>query len=104
MVPSEIKNLLLLHDNFRTLFHPLTVIVTLSLQNYIMGYFVGWGGMGVIIELGLTNLFDIFMQINSQKKKTGVIAPKRFVQRLRKENDVFRGYMHQVCTYEFGSS
>lgn len=38
-----------------------------------------------------------FMQISSQKKKTGVIAPKRFVQRVRKENELFRGYMHQVC-------
>ncbi|KAL7119384.1 hypothetical protein ACP275_02G060100 [Erythranthe tilingii] len=43
----------------------------------------------------LTCLADLFSQISSQKKKTGVVAPKRFVQRLRKENDVFRGYMHQ---------
>ncbi|KAK4401877.1 Ubiquitin carboxyl-terminal hydrolase 3 [Sesamum angolense] len=43
----------------------------------------------------LTCLAELFTQISSQKKKTGVIAPKRFVQRLRKENDVFRGFMHQ---------
>ncbi|GAB2219427.1 hypothetical protein Droror1_Dr00007062 [Drosera rotundifolia] len=43
----------------------------------------------------LTCLADLFMQISSQKKKTGVIAPKRFVQRVRKENELFRGYMHQ---------
>lgn len=36
------------------------------------------------------------MQISSQKKKTGVIAPKRFVQRLKKQNELFRSYMHQV--------
>lgn len=36
------------------------------------------------------------MQINSQKKKTGVIAPKRFVQRVKKQNELFRSYMHQV--------
>ncbi|KAI3827816.1 hypothetical protein L1987_01902 [Smallanthus sonchifolius] len=35
------------------------------------------------------------MQISTQKKKTGVIAPKRFVQRVKKENELFRGYMHQ---------
>jgi hypothetical protein len=35
-------------------------------------------------------------QINSQKKKTGVIAPKRFVQRVKKQNELFRSYMHQV--------
>ncbi|KAI9100879.1 hypothetical protein K1719_024003 [Acacia pycnantha] len=33
--------------------------------------------------------------ITSQKKKTGVIAPKRFVQRLKKQNELFRSYMHQ---------
>ncbi|KAM7513612.1 hypothetical protein LguiA_003195 [Lonicera macranthoides] len=43
----------------------------------------------------LTCLADLFMQISSQKKKTGVIAPKRFVQRLKKQNEIFRSYMHQ---------
>ncbi|RWV96924.1 hypothetical protein GW17_00040327 [Ensete ventricosum] len=36
-----------------------------------------------------------FVQISSQKKKTGVIAPKRFVQRVKKQNEYFRSYMHQ---------
>ncbi|KAK2980248.1 hypothetical protein RJ640_008916 [Escallonia rubra] len=44
----------------------------------------------------LTCLADLFMQISSQKKKTGVIAPKRFVQRLKKQNEIFRSYMHQI--------
>ncbi|CAA2969514.1 ubiquitin carboxyl-terminal hydrolase 3-like [Olea europaea var. sylvestris] len=43
----------------------------------------------------LTCLAELFSQISSQKKKTGVIAPKRFVQRVRKQNELFRGYMHQ---------
>ncbi|XP_051140793.1 ubiquitin carboxyl-terminal hydrolase 3 [Andrographis paniculata] len=43
----------------------------------------------------LTCLADLFLQISSQKKKTGVIAPKRFVQRLKKQNEIFRSYMHQ---------
>ncbi|CAL5368580.1 unnamed protein product [Camellia sinensis] len=43
----------------------------------------------------LTCLADLFTQISSQKKKTGVIAPKRFVQRLKKQNEIFRSYMHQ---------
>lgn len=55
------------------------------------------------ILLTLISKFDIlygrlFMQISSQKKKTGVIAPKRFVQRVKKQNELFRGYMHQVFT------
>lgn len=43
----------------------------------------------------LTCLADLFMQISSQKKKTGVIAPRRFVQKLKKQNEIFRSYMHQ---------
>lgn len=43
----------------------------------------------------LTCLSELFMQINCQKKKTGVIAPKRFVQRVKKQNELFRSYMHQ---------
>ncbi|WJX33702.1 Ubiquitin carboxyl-terminal hydrolase 3 [Trifolium repens] len=43
----------------------------------------------------LTCLAELFSQISSQKRKTGVIAPKRFVQRLKKQNELFRSYMHQ---------
>ncbi|KAF3338331.1 ubiquitin carboxyl-terminal hydrolase 4 [Carex littledalei] len=43
----------------------------------------------------LSCLADLFYQINSSKKKTGVIAPKRFVQRVKKQNEFFRSYMHQ---------
>ncbi|PWA66443.1 ubiquitin carboxyl-terminal hydrolase 46 [Artemisia annua] len=43
----------------------------------------------------LTCLAELFMQISTQKKKTGVVAPKRFVHRVKKENELFRGYMHQ---------
>ena len=38
----------------------------------------------------------ISVQIQSQKRKAGIIAPKRFVQRLKKDNELFRSYMHQV--------
>eukprot|EP00898_Chlorokybus_atmophyticus_P000348 jgi/Chlat1/1313/Chrsp118S01716 len=40
-------------------------------------------------------LADLFTQITSQKKKTGVVAPKKFIQRLKKQNELFRSYMHQ---------
>lgn len=43
----------------------------------------------------LTVLADLFAQINTQKKKTGVIAPKRFVSRVKKQKDIFRSFMHQ---------
>ncbi|XP_062222983.1 ubiquitin carboxyl-terminal hydrolase 4-like isoform X2 [Phragmites australis] len=43
----------------------------------------------------LTCLADLFSQISSAKKKTGVIAPKRFVQTVKKLNESFRSYMHQ---------
>lgn len=34
--------------------------------------------------------------MNGSKKKTGVISPKRFVQRLKRDNELFRGHQHQV--------
>ncbi|GBF97840.1 ubiquitin carboxyl-terminal hydrolase [Raphidocelis subcapitata] len=43
----------------------------------------------------LNCLADLFQQIQTSKKKTGVIAPKRFVQRLKRDNEAFRSYMHQ---------
>ncbi|XP_074573179.1 ubiquitin carboxyl-terminal hydrolase 3-like [Curcuma longa] len=43
----------------------------------------------------LTCLADLFSQISSQKKKTGVVSPRRFVQRVKKQNELFRSYMHQ---------
>ena len=43
----------------------------------------------------LTCLADLFVQISSQKRKTGVIAPRKFVERLRQDNELFRSYMHQ---------
>ncbi|KAF5458164.1 hypothetical protein F2P56_022219 [Juglans regia] len=46
-------------------------------------------------NFGNTAYCNCVLQISSQKKKTGVIAPKRFVQRLKKQNEVFRSYMAQ---------
>lgn len=43
----------------------------------------------------LTCLAELFAQISLSKKKTGVISPKRFVHRVRKQNESFRSYMHQ---------
>ncbi|KAG6406780.1 hypothetical protein SASPL_134391 [Salvia splendens] len=64
-------------------------------REQLLEYYSNNKSQGEAEENLLTCLAELFSQINSQKKKTGVIAPKRFVQRLRKENDVFRGYMHQ---------
>ena len=37
------------------------------------------------------------MQISSQKKRTGVISPKRFIQKLKRDKEQFRSYdEHQV--------
>lgn len=43
----------------------------------------------------LTCLADLFHQISTQKRRTGVIAPKKFVQRVKKQKELFRSYMHQ---------
>uniref|UniRef100_A0A8D2L3A2 ubiquitinyl hydrolase 1 n=2 Tax=Varanus komodoensis TaxID=61221 RepID=A0A8D2L3A2_VARKO len=43
----------------------------------------------------LTCLSDLFSSIATQKKKVGVIPPKKFISRLRKENELFDNYMQQ---------
>ncbi|KAM9301378.1 ubiquitin carboxyl-terminal hydrolase 12 isoform 4-T4 [Morus bassanus] len=43
----------------------------------------------------LTCLADLFHSIATQKKKVGVIPPKKFITRLRKENELFDNYMQQ---------
>ncbi|CAI9266079.1 unnamed protein product [Lactuca saligna] len=44
---------------------------------------------------GRTVYTGYLYQISTQKKKIDVIAPKRFVQRVKKEHELFCGYMHQ---------
>mmetsp|Transcript_36189 Transcript_36189/g.82481 ORF Transcript_36189/g.82481 Transcript_36189/m.82481 type:complete len:355 (-) Transcript_36189:3-1067(-) len=43
----------------------------------------------------LMSLGELFTTISQQRKKTGVLGPKKFVQILRRENEMFRGYSHQ---------
>ena len=43
----------------------------------------------------LTCLGELFFEIASQKKRTGVYAPKRFIARLKHDNELFRSFMHQ---------
>ncbi|XP_021801082.1 ubiquitin carboxyl-terminal hydrolase 3-like [Prunus avium] len=66
-------------------------------REQLLEYYSSNKSTGDAEENLLTCLADLFTQISSQKKKTGVIAPKRFVQRLKKQNELFRSYMHQVC-------
>eukprot|EP01113_Clastostelium_recurvatum_P041084 TRINITY_DN6476_c0_g1_i2.p1 TRINITY_DN6476_c0_g1~~TRINITY_DN6476_c0_g1_i2.p1 ORF type:complete len:377 (-),score=67.88 TRINITY_DN6476_c0_g1_i2:25-1155(-) len=46
-------------------------------------------------ETLLLCLGDLFTTISSNKRRSGTIAPKRFISRLRKDNELFRSYMHQ---------
>ncbi|KAI3978549.1 hypothetical protein MKX01_015724 [Papaver californicum] len=64
-------------------------------RDQLLEYYANNKSPGDPEENLLTCLADLFTQISSQKKKTGVIAPKRFVQRVKKENELFRSYMHQ---------
>ncbi|XP_022136637.1 ubiquitin carboxyl-terminal hydrolase 3 [Momordica charantia] len=64
-------------------------------REQLLDYYSNNKSIGDVEENLLTCLADLFTQISSQKKKTGVIAPKRFVQRLKKQNEIFRSYMHQ---------
>ncbi|KAJ1978800.1 hypothetical protein H4R34_003065, partial [Dimargaris verticillata] len=42
-----------------------------------------------------TALKDLFYALSTQKKRTGVFSPNSFIQKLRKENELFRSTMHQ---------
>ncbi|EME29720.1 ubiquitin carboxyl-terminal hydrolase 12/46 [Galdieria sulphuraria] len=53
------------------------------------------GSVGYDKENLLTCLADLFYQINTQRKRIGSIAPKKFIERLRKDNQLFSGCMHQ---------
>nr|DAD21949.1 TPA_asm: hypothetical protein HUJ06_023412 [Nelumbo nucifera] len=64
-------------------------------REQLLEYYSNNKNQGDAEENLLTCLADLFTQISSQKKKTGVIAPKRFVQRVKKQNELFRSYMHQ---------
>lgn len=46
-------------------------------------------------ETMLTALADLFTEIATQKKRTGTVPPKPFVDKLRQENELFSSYMHQ---------
>jgi len=46
-------------------------------------------------ETMLSALTDLFKQIHAQKKRTGSLAPKSFVDTLRKNNELFASFMHQ---------
>ncbi|KAL3315818.1 Ubiquitin carboxyl-terminal hydrolase 46 [Cichlidogyrus casuarinus] len=43
----------------------------------------------------LTCLADLFYTISSQKKKVGQISPKKFIQKLKKENTSFDNFLQQ---------
>ncbi|ORZ13725.1 hypothetical protein BCR42DRAFT_418936 [Absidia repens] len=40
-------------------------------------------------------LKDLFWEISTQRKKTGVVAPVNFINKVKKENELFRSSMHQ---------
>lgn len=50
---------------------------------------------GNVEESLLSCLYELFHHIAEQKKKGGVIGPKKFVTRLKRDNEMFRGYLHQ---------
>uniref|UniRef100_A0A8R1IAI2 ubiquitinyl hydrolase 1 n=1 Tax=Caenorhabditis japonica TaxID=281687 RepID=A0A8R1IAI2_CAEJA len=43
----------------------------------------------------VTCLADLFHNIANQKRRVGTIAPKRFIAKLKKENELFDNYMQQ---------
>ncbi|KAF7089732.1 hypothetical protein CFC21_092622 [Triticum aestivum] len=64
-------------------------------REQLLEYYANYRNPGDAEENLLTCLADLFAQISLSKKKTGVISPKRFVHRVRKQNELFRSNMHQ---------
>ena len=53
----------------------------------------------VLLHKQVSNLVNV--QISSQKRRTGVVSPKRFIQRLKRDREQFRSYdEHQVNAAE----
>ncbi|CAI5444610.1 unnamed protein product [Caenorhabditis angaria] len=50
---------------------------------------------GAAKENLVTCLADLFHNIATQKRRVGTIAPKRFITKLKKENELFDNYMQQ---------
>ena len=44
----------------------------------------------------LSSLCDLFVSISNQRRRCGVHAPRRFIAKLRNENELFNNQMHQV--------
>ena len=44
----------------------------------------------------LSSLCDLFVSISNQRRRCGVHAPRRFIAKLRSENELFNNQMHQV--------
>ncbi|KAF0906480.1 hypothetical protein E2562_011472 [Oryza meyeriana var. granulata] len=61
----------------------------------LLEYYATYRNTEDTVDNLLTCLADLFAQITLAKKRTGVLAPKHFVQRVRKQNELFRSYMHQ---------
>ncbi|XBI46675.1 hypothetical protein VPH35_110856 [Triticum aestivum] len=64
-------------------------------REQLLEYYTNYRNPGDAEENLLTCLADLFAQISLSKKKTGVISPKRFVHRVRKQNESFCSSMHQ---------
>merc|ERR1719272_2868598 len=43
----------------------------------------------------LSSLCDLFVSISNQRRRCGVYAPRRFITKLRAENELFNNQMHQ---------
>lgn len=59
-------------------------------RNRVVEYDAGGGE-----ETILSSLAELFQSIQASRRRTGSVAPRKFVQKIRAENELFRGYQHQ---------
>jgi ubiquitin carboxyl-terminal hydrolase 12/46 len=46
-------------------------------------------------ETLLTCLSELYKRVATQKKKNGILAPRKFIAKLRKDNELFKGFQQQ---------
>ncbi len=59
-------------------------------RNKVLEYDAGDGE-----ETILSCLAELFRSIQASRRRTGSMAPRKFVQKVKAENELFRGYQHQ---------
>jgi len=68
----------------------------LPMREHCIAYAAQCEAAGTTEDDLLSSLCDLFVSISNQRRRCGVHAPRRFIAKLRNENELFNNQMHQV--------